>query len=96
VRANARPMPKAARKPIAAPTAAQSPLQRATGDLLKRSTSFTTFTASSKPPRWPVAMLRTSRARLPLTMLLQVILDRLAATSEKVDAARPRKEHANA
>jgi hypothetical protein len=95
VRANARAMPKGARKPIAAPTAAQSPLQRATTDLVRAVDELDGLRSLIKAAQMAARDIEDSGAVGPMVELLEVILKRLEATSEKVDAARSQKEHAN-
>jgi hypothetical protein len=80
---------------IAAPTAAQSPVQRATSDLVKAVDELHDIHSLIEAAQMAARDVEDEPARLPLTVLLQVILDRLQATSEKVDAALPRKERAN-
>jgi len=95
VRANARTMPKAARKPIAAATAAQSPLQRATSDLTRAVDELRDIRSLIEAAQMAARDIEDSGAVGPMVELLEVILKRLDATSEKVDAALPRKERAN-
>lgn len=95
VRANARPISEAARKPIAALTDARSPQQRAASGLVAAVDELHDIQALTQAAQMAARDVEDEPARLPLTVLLQVILDRLEITSEKIDAARPRKEHSN-
>ena len=75
---------KSPARPLAAPTDARSPLQRATIDLLRAVDELHDIHSLIEASQMACRDVEDEPARLPLTMLLQVILDRLAATSENV------------
>ena len=86
---------KSPAKPLAAPTDARSPLERASSNLVRAADELRDIHCLIEAAQMAAHDIEDSEAVGPMVELLGVILKHLEATAEKVDAARVGKERAN-